>query len=157
MSTRVFPKWDQLPELDLYLDQVLLYVNQLTSTSANSNDKGLTASMINNYVKHGHIEKPLKKKYSRQQIARLIVITSLKNVFAIQEISQTLAILTQNQQSQAMYNAFVACMNDEPSENIPQVIVTACQTLKLYHKTHQLVLELEGNQENEPNTQLKTE
>ena len=42
----------------------------------------------------------LSKKYSRKQVARLIVITSLKNVFSIQEISQTLAILTADNQSQ---------------------------------------------------------
>ena len=78
-----YPKWAELPEIDLYLDQVLLYVNQVTSSAISQNDKGLTASMINNYVKHGHLEKPIKKKYGRHQVARLIAITSLKNVFSI--------------------------------------------------------------------------
>lgn len=55
------PKWNELPELDLYLDQVLLYVNELTTTSTFANDKGLTASMINNYVKHGHLENQSKR------------------------------------------------------------------------------------------------
>ena len=32
----------------------------------------LTAAMINNYVKHKHIEKPIKKKYQKHQVARLI-------------------------------------------------------------------------------------
>ena len=98
MESILYPKWDDLPELDLYLDQVLLYVNQTTDAAA-SKDKGLTASMINNYVKHGHIEKPIKKKYNRKQVARLIVITALKNVFSIQEISQTLTVLTANNSS----------------------------------------------------------
>ncbi|SDQ17910.1 protein of unknown function [Streptococcus equinus] len=93
MST-TYPKWSELPQIDLYLDQVLLYVNQVGQ--ANQQDaKGLTASMINNYVKHGHLEKPIKKKYSRKQVARLIVITALKNVFSIQEISQTLKLYFQ--------------------------------------------------------------
>lgn len=140
--TYSYPQWKELPELDLYLDQVLLYVNQIASFSPSQNDKGLTAAMINNYVKHGHIDKPVKKKYSRKQLARLIVITSLKNVFAIQEISQTLEILTANHQSQTSYNHFVACMNDDSIEDVPAVIISACQTLKLYHQTHQLVLEL---------------
>ena len=140
--TYSYPQWKELPELDLYLDQVLLYVNQVASCSSSQNDKGLTAAMINNYVKHGHIDKPIKKKYSRKQVARLIVITSLKNVFAIQEISQTLEILTANSLSETNYNYFAACMNGESTDKIPAVIVSACQTLKLYHKTHQLVLEL---------------
>ncbi|WP_019792032.1 DUF1836 domain-containing protein, partial [Streptococcus sobrinus] len=61
--TNTYPKWADLPELDLYLDQVLLYVNQVSKLSTTTTDKGLTASMINNYVKHGLVEKPVKKKY----------------------------------------------------------------------------------------------
>lgn len=81
--TNTYPKWADLPELDLYLDQVLLYVNQVSKLSTTTTDKGLTASMINNYVKHGLVEKPVKKKYSRRQLARLIAITTFKPVFSI--------------------------------------------------------------------------
>ena len=91
---KVYPKWSELPNIDLYLDQVLLYVNQLDSSSIVDDDKGLTAAMINNYVKNGHLDKPIKKKYNRRQLARLIVITCLKNVFSIQEISKTINSLT---------------------------------------------------------------
>lgn len=144
--TMSYPKWSELPDIDLYLDQVLLYVNQISEANQ-QNEKGLTASMINNYVKHGHLEKPIKKKYSRKQVARLIVITSLKNVFSIQEISQTLAILTADNQSQKRYDDFVACMNGEQRDDLPPVVVSACQTLQLYYQTHQLVQELEGEKD----------
>lgn len=90
MSTFSYPTWEQLPELDLYLDQVLLYVNKTCAPVLSSSDKGLTAAMINNYVKHGYVEKPDKKKYQRRQVARLIAITTLKTVFSIQEIASTL-------------------------------------------------------------------
>ena len=53
VSTFSYPTWEQLPELDLYLDQVLLYVNKTCAPVLSSSDKGLTAAMINNYVKHG--------------------------------------------------------------------------------------------------------
>lgn len=140
-SQKQFPSWNQLPELELYLDQVLLYVNQFIPNQ----DKSLTASMINNYVKHGQLEKPFKKKYKKNQIARLIVITSLKHVFSIQEISQTLQILTKDNNSKTAYNHFVNCMNkNSHQDDIPEVIQSACQTLKLYYQTHQLVLNLEG-------------
>ena len=58
---KVYPKWSELPNLDLYLDQVLLYVNQLDSSCIIDDDKRLTSAMINNYVKNGHLEKPIKK------------------------------------------------------------------------------------------------
>ena len=136
---KVYPKWSELPTIDLYLDQVLLYVNQLDSSSIVDDDKGLTASMINNYVKNGHLDKPIKKKYSRRQLARLIVITCLKNVFAIQEISKTISSLTKDGDSEAMYDNFVMCMNEEKREGLPEVIVSACDTVRLYKKTHDLV------------------
>ena len=70
VSTFSYPTWEQLPELDLYLDQVLLYVNKTCAPVLSSSDKGLTAAMINNYVKHGYVEKPDKKKYQRRQVDR---------------------------------------------------------------------------------------
>ena len=139
---KVYPKWSELPSIDLYLDQVLLYVNQLDSSSIVDDDKGLTAAMINNYVKNGHLDKPIKKKYSRRQLARLIVITCLKNVFAIQEISKTISSLTKDGDSEAMYDNFVMCMNEEKREGLPEVIVSACDTVRLYKKTHDLVEKL---------------
>ena len=121
-----YPKWEEIPSIDLYLDQVLLYVNQVCSPVFTEKEKGLTASMVNNYVKHGYLTKPDKKKYQRQQIARLIAITTLKSVFSIQEIAQTL-------------NAFVDYMNQGIDPSNP-IIQSSCQTIKLYHHTLSLVI-----------------
>ena len=139
---REYPKWSELPEIDLYLDQVLEYVNKLHSSVMLKNDKGLTSAMINNYVKNHYVDKPIKKKYSRRQLARLIVITYLKNVFSIQEISKTLTMLTKNDKSEIMYNNFVACMNGEDIDEISIVIKTVCATVKLYEQTLELADEL---------------
>ena len=79
------PYWHELPDLDLYLDQVLLYVNQATNSTDDPEKKSLTEKMINNYVKHKKKKKPIKKKYQKHQVARLIALTKLKNVFSIQE------------------------------------------------------------------------
>lgn len=144
MITQHYPLWEELPEIELYLDQVLLYVNQVTQSTFGPNDKGLTASMVNNYVKHGHVAKPIKKKYNAAQVARLIVITSLKTVFEISEIAKTLEILRTDAESQkAYYNDFVACMNAQIPKDAPKVILSACQTLQCYRATHQLLNDLE--------------
>ena len=137
-AQQVFPKWDELPDLELYLDQVLLYVNNVCGSSISAADKGLTASMINNYVKHGYITKPVKKKYQRRQVARLIAITTLKTVFSIQEISATLNLLHKEADSRELYDDFVDYMNGSKLEVAP-IISTACQTVKLYQKTLSLI------------------
>lgn len=140
---QTIPYWHELPDLDLYLDQVLLYVNQTTSSTEQLEQKSLTAAMINNYVKHKQLEKPIKKKYQKQQVARLIALTILKNVFSIQEISKTLHLLLQSSHSETLYNHFVDCMRNEESDETPEIIRYACQSVKLYYKTRQLTMELE--------------
>ena len=137
-----YPKWEDIPNIDLYLDQVLLYVNQVCAPISPDKDKGLTASMVNNYVKHGYLTKPDKKKYQRKQIARLIAITTLKSVFSIQEIAQTLNSLQTQVSSDQLYDAFVDYMNHGIDPENP-IIQTSCQTVKLYHQTLDLILNKE--------------
>ena len=137
-----YPKWEDIPNIDLYLDQVLLYVNQVCAPVSPDKDKVLTASMVNNYVKHGYLTKPDKKKYQRKQIARLIAITTLKSVFSIQEIAQTLNTLQTQASSDQLYDAFVDYMNDGIDPENP-IIQTSCQTVKLYHQTLDLILSKE--------------
>ena len=134
-----YPKWEDIPNIDLYLDQVLLYVNQVCAPISPDKDKGLTASMVNNYVKHGYLTKPDKKKYQRKQIARLIAITTLKSVFSIQEIAQTLNTLQTQASSDQLYDAFVAYMNHGIDPDNP-IIQPSCHTVKLYHQTLDLIL-----------------
>ena len=148
-TTFSYPKWEEIPSINLYLDQVLLYVNQICPPASPDKEKGLTASMVNNYVKHGYISKPEKKKYQRKQIARLIAITTLKSVFSIQEIAQTLNTLHTGTNSEELYNAFVDYMNKDIDPANP-IIQTSCQTVKLYHQTLALVYtETEKEETNE--------
>ena len=148
-TTFSYPKWEEIPSINLYLDQVLLYVNQICPPASPDKEKGLTASMVNNYVKHGYISKPEKKKYQRKQIARLIAITTLKSVFSIQEIAQTLNTLHTDTNSEELYNAFVNYMNEDKDPANP-IIRASCQTVKLYHQTLALVYtETEEEETNE--------
>ena len=80
-TTFSYPKWAEIPNIDLYLDQVLLYVNQVCAPISPDKDKGLTASMVNNYVNMVTWQSLTRKKYQRQQIARLIAITTLNLYF----------------------------------------------------------------------------
>ena len=137
-TTFSYPKWEEIPSINLYLDQVLLYVNQICPPASPDKEKGLTASMVNNYVKHGYISKPEKKKYQRKQIARLIAITTLKSVFSIQEIAQTLNTLHTDTNSEELYNAFVDYMNEDIDPANP-IIQASCQTVKLHHRTLSLI------------------
>lgn len=84
LHSRQIPQWNQLPEIDLYMDQIIALMEKYLGS--NPEDKLITPSMINNYVKLGIIPPPIKKKYSKTHIAYLIIICSLKQVMPIADI-----------------------------------------------------------------------
>lgn len=86
IANHSLPKWDDLPELELYMDQVIALMEKYLADISTPDSKLITPSMINNYVKLGIIPAPLKKKYSREHLAYLIIICSLKQVMPISNI-----------------------------------------------------------------------
>lgn len=44
---QAIPYWHELPDLDLYLDQVLLYVNQVVNSQESLEQKSLYSMKIN--------------------------------------------------------------------------------------------------------------
>ena len=108
------PRWNELPEIDLYLDQVVNYLEKhLGQYNVNEEDKIITKTMINNYVKLGIMPAPEKKKYSKEHIAYLIVICVLKQVYSISEIGKLISLTIQYFELSKAYNRF--CANLEVS------------------------------------------
>ena len=62
------PRWDEIPNIDLYIDQVVSLLETYLSTyikgENNKEDKIVTKTMIINYVKHNIINPPVNKKYN---------------------------------------------------------------------------------------------
>ncbi len=85
------PTYDKLPEIDLYMDQVLTYIKKHLPPFKESDKDILTASMINNYVKDNVIKNPVDKKYDKEAIASLIMVANLKRVLPIQDIKTILS------------------------------------------------------------------
>ena len=46
------PRWNDLPEIDLYMDQVISVTDKYLGALCTTDDPILTPSMINNYVKN---------------------------------------------------------------------------------------------------------
>ena len=103
------PRWNELPDIDLYLDQVVNYLERyLEQYNSNKEDKIITKTMINNYVKLGIMPAPNKKKYSREHIAYLIVICVLKQVYSINDIGKLISLTIQHFELSKAYNRFCA-------------------------------------------------
>ena len=81
LNTLSLPRYNQLPNVTLYRDQVIEYIELwMEPLSICVEQPVITPSMINNYVKVGLVPSPVKKQYGREQIARLIAICIFKQV-----------------------------------------------------------------------------
>lgn len=88
MASSRLTEWDQLPDIELYMDQVLTILERQAAAYWQADDiKAITPSMINNYVKDGTIKRPANKKYNKEHIANLIMLNSAKQVLPISDIS----------------------------------------------------------------------
>lgn len=83
------PEWDDLPQIDLYLDQIIALVNQYIGFFVYdpTEEKLLTPSMVNNYVKLRLLPPPVRKKYGRKHIALLLMIGTFKQSLSMAAMS----------------------------------------------------------------------
>ncbi len=98
--------WERLPELDLYMDQVITLMGKQLALFQSEEDKLLTPSMINNYVKGGVLPRPVQKKYSREHLVKLQMICLLKSILSLPEIQQTIQGLETGQEIPELYAEF---------------------------------------------------
>ena len=82
------PRWEELPDFDIYMDQLITLVERYLSLIKNQQEPVITPSMVNNYVKLKLIPKPEKKRYGKVHLAYLIAITLLKQVLSISEVKE---------------------------------------------------------------------
>ena len=90
-----YVKPEDIPDIDLYVDQVTTFIDShLESVKRSPEDKLLTKTMINNYTKNHLLPPPDKKKYSRDHILLMIFIYYFKNFLPISDIKTILGPLT---------------------------------------------------------------
>lgn len=107
MELHRLPKWEDLPEIDLYMDQVIVLMEKyLSDLTTNDDNKLITPSMINNYVKLNIMPAPIKKKYSREHIAYLVIICSLKQVMPIPQIKELINLKLKTCSIEELLNNF---------------------------------------------------
>lgn len=88
---------NDLPNIDLYMDQVTTYLNnKFSATKRYEEDKLLTKTMINNYAKSRLLPSPEKKKYSKDHIIILTMIYFFKNVISINDVTKILTPMIEN-------------------------------------------------------------
>ena len=81
---------------------------------------GLEYSTVQNWVKRGYVDHPVKKKYYERQLARILIINSLRDSMQIDRIAELLSIVN-------------GSVSDESDDIIPEgkLYDYLCETVRL--------------------------
>ena len=133
------PDWEEIPDLGLYMDQVVQYLRQTLSylPPELKQTQVITAAAINNYVRTRLLPEPQKKKYYRTHIAQLLMIVTLKQTFQLAMISPLLPLGCAEKEVRRRYTAYALRHRRCAQYFIEQVKLTAAAMLD-----HEVVTEL---------------
>lgn len=101
--------WDALPDIDLYMDQVVSY---LPRQSVGGKAPAVTSAMINNYVKDGLLPRACGKRYHKEHLVYLTTIGLLKNVLTVKDMKLLLDQEIQPEQEKAFYDKLLRGINE---------------------------------------------
>lgn len=106
LSEYRLPRWEELPDFDIYMDQVITLIERYLNILDDGKQQLITSAMVNNYVKLKLIPKPIKKKYNKEHIAYLIAITLLKQILTISEVRDGIAYQAKISGTHGAYNLY---------------------------------------------------
>lgn len=96
-----------MPEIELYMDQVVSIIEKKLSIFAEpGNQKIITSTMVNNYVKQKVVKPPVNKRYGRLQLSYLFVVCLLKRIMSISDICVSIEVMLKNYHAQDIYDIF---------------------------------------------------
>ena len=105
LATFRYVPWEQIPDLGLYMDQVITFVERQYKGLYGAEGRIVTPTMVNNYVKMGLVNRPVSKKYGKEQLAQLLMICTLKQGASAEGMKRLLA-LPEGGTVQALYEEF---------------------------------------------------
>ncbi len=105
--------YHELPDLNLYMDQVIDEVNQYLAPLTKTQ---ITKSMINSYVKQGLVDRPEKKRYSQKHLAEIFIVTLMKPILSLETIQKSMALALDIAPVDKAYDQFIAIFNRELSQ-----------------------------------------
>lgn len=103
IDTFRLPRFREIPDVGLYLDQTVKYINRYLEPLGGME---ITSSMVSNYVKKGYIASPVRKQYDNEQIAYLIAITIIKSVVSMEHCARLFAMQKGVYSAQTAYDYF---------------------------------------------------
>lgn len=76
--------WEELPDLALYMDQIISYMPRQLIHFVDG--EALTSAMVNNYIKDGLVPRAEGKRYGPVHLGYLTAVCALKKVLSVRDI-----------------------------------------------------------------------
>ena len=103
------PEWDSIPNFGLYMDQVIVLLEQYLSfipSPVGTKEHFVTSSTINNYVRLKIMPAPVKRKYHRVHIAYLIMILTMKQSLSISDVQKVIPPNSSEEEVRVVYENY---------------------------------------------------
>ena len=104
-------EWGQIPDIDLYKDQLTEYLKRQHIGFALGMEEPLTSAMINNYIKSGVLPRAKGKRYDRDHIAYLTAVALLKQVLSVQETGSLLDTVMSGSEVKDFYGRYAGALD----------------------------------------------
>lgn len=104
-------KWDDIPDLGLYMDQVITYLGRELRPICPTDERIFTPAMVNNYVKMGLVSRPDGKKYGREQLSQLLMICLLKQGASAEDMKRLMR-RGEGEDARTLYESFRAAQSE---------------------------------------------
>ncbi|WP_242362728.1 DUF1836 domain-containing protein [Limosilactobacillus antri] len=106
----IMPRYDDLPRLGLYLEQVIRYLNQTFDGLA---PLRISTGTVSSYVKRGLVGHPHQRRYDRDQLAALIFMAACRRVATFDDLHFLLRVQAQKHDLAAAYDYFCARLEED--------------------------------------------
>lgn len=102
--------WTELPDLALYMDQIIAYMpRQLIRFDEG---EALTSAMVNNYIKDGLVPRAEGKRYGPVHLSYLTAVCALKKVLPVKDTGALIAAGQEITDSpEKLYNYFCGALD----------------------------------------------
>jgi len=132
METERPVSWEDLPDIPLYMDQVVSYLGrQLISFREG---EGLTSAMINNYIKDSIVPRANGKRYEKEHLASLTAVAVLKQVLSVRDLGYLMEHGVMNGEPEECYRRFCSVLDaalaetavtlEPEGEKLPELAIT---------------------------------
>ena len=126
--------WEDLPDLALYMDQVISYMPRQLITF--NGEELLTSAMVNNYIKDGLVPRAEGKRYGPVHLGYLTAVCAMKKVLSVKDIRALFDAVPNSKEPQAIYGYFTRALDtalsetaddldpDTPADELPQLALS---------------------------------